>query len=332
MKFIKIVLIIVLVFVLLMVGGCTVLLGIAGYRNENYWKYTDAKGEIEKKYAALGSYEVSSVQFDSENDACKKYSVWYPTELESRNDTYPLVLMVNGTGVKASSSSAGFRHLASWGFIVVGNEDEQTRTGDSTAATLDFMLALNEDPQSVFYGHIDTDNIGVTGHSQGGVGAINAVTQQENGSMYKAICVQSTTSSAVAYALNLLEDDTLGGGWSCNPATLSIPSLMVAGTGNADAGNVYENRIELADGETQGICPLWWLEECYDVMPDDVPKVIGRLTGKDHGDIPHSADGYMTAWFMYYLKDEESAGKSFFGENAEILNNENWQDVRINTN
>ena len=56
---------------------------------------------------------------------------------------------------------------ASWGFIVVGNEDENSRTGASTSATLDFMLNLNKDSNSDFYGKIDVNNIGVSGHSQG---------------------------------------------------------------------------------------------------------------------------------------------------------------------
>ena len=42
------------------------------------------------------------------------------------------------------------------------------------------------------------------------------------------------------------------------------------------------------------------------------------------------ADGYMTAWFMYYLRGDTEAGQAFFGENAEILFNENWQDIKIN--
>ena len=328
-KIMKSILIGVAALIALIIIGVILLVIFAGYKNENYWKFASPKGAIEEKYTALGEYEVSSVQFDVGDDVCKTYSVWYPKELESGTKTYPLVLMVNGTGAKASASSAGFRHLASWGFIVVGNEDENTRTGASAATTLDYMLALNEDSQSVFYGHIDTENIGIAGHSQGGMGAINAVTQHENGNKYKAICAQSTTSSAVAYALNLL-DGELGGGWNCDTATLSIPAFMVAGTGNADAGNVEENRLELAEGETQGICPLWWLRACYDAMPDSVPTVIGRLVGKDHGDIPHSADGYMTAWFMYWLQGDEEAGKAFFGENAEIKTNENWQDVTVN--
>ena len=34
--------------------------------------------------------------------------------------------------------------------------------------TLDYMLKLNEDPESIFYHKIDTDHIGIAGHSQGG--------------------------------------------------------------------------------------------------------------------------------------------------------------------
>ena len=56
---------------------------------------------------------------------------------------------------------------------------------------------------------------------------------------------------------------------------------------------------------------------------------MAREVGKDHGDMLRSADGYMTAWFMYWLKDDTEAGKAFFGENAEIFTNSNWQDVKV---
>ena len=41
-------------------------------------------------------------------------------------------------------------------------------------------------------------------------------------------------------------------------------------------------------------------------------------------------DGYVTAWFMYWLKGDTEAGKAFWGDNAEILSNANWQDVNKN--
>lgn len=59
-------------------------------------------------------------------------------------------------------------------------------------------------------------------------------------------------------------------------------------------------------------------------------KVMARLVDIDHGETYQKADGYMIAWFMYWLKDDLQARSVFFGDNAEILTNTNWQDVKIN--
>jgi hypothetical protein len=56
-----------------------------------------------------------------------------------------------------------------------------------------------------------------------------------------------------------------------------------------------------------------------------------RNTG-DHGDMLYSGDGYVTAWFMYYLQGDEEAGKAFRGNNAEITENEFYQDQKSNLN
>ena len=323
-KPVKIILFIVLSAIILIVGGFSVLLGIINYRNKTYWKYSEPKGEIETKYTALGSYDVSYAEFNADGKVWEKYEVWYPSEMQEET-TYPFVIMANGTGIKASKYKEVFKRLASWGFVVAGNEDENSRTGESSAATLDFILNLNENKNSDFYGKIDTENIGVAGHSQGGVGSINAVTEQSNGNRYKAIWTASTTSRYHADELN-----KNAGGWNCNLSNVHIPIFMVAGTKDIDAGNMSEYSETLPEGKAQGICPLWWLNECYDAISDDVDKVIARRTGKDHGDMLRSADGYMTAWFMYYLKGDSEAGKAFFGKNAEMLSNENWQDIKIN--
>ena len=59
-------------------------------------------------------------------------------------------------------------------------------------------------------------------------------------------------------------------------------------------------------------------------------KVLARRTDTGHGDMLPYADGYMTAWFMYHLQGDETAGTVFLGDNAEILNNANWQDIQKN--
>ncbi|MBS1363607.1 MAG: alpha/beta hydrolase [Bacilli bacterium] len=314
----------ILAIILVGVALLFVMCGVADNRNKNYWKYAKPYGEIEKTYTALGSYEVSIAEYNS-NNSYKKYEVWYPTEMNSNSNKYPLVIMANGTGVKASQYKEVFKHLASWGFIVAGNEDDNSRSGDSSSKTLDYLLQLNEDSNSVFYQKIDTDNIGIAGHSQGGVGAMNAVTEQANGIKYKAIWTASTTSRC--HADNLNKKD---GGWTCYPNKINIPIMMVAGTGATDAGNLDHYTETVGKDEVQGICPKWWLEECFNEVINAPTKIIAREKDKDHGDMLRYADGYMTAWFMYHLKGQTSAD-FFAGETSELMSNKNWQDVKVNS-
>ena len=319
-KMIKVILIALLVIAVLLIAVIAVLIGLSHEKNNHYYKYTTTGGDLEAKYTALGSYSVSFMEFDTDDEVCKKFSVWYPTEMKDSKKTYPMVVIANGTGSKASAYSAVFEHLASWGFIVIGNDDENSRTGASSAATLEFMLKQNEDDSSIFFGKINTQKVGISGHSQGGVGSINAVTAQENGSMYKAMYVASPTSNYWG------QEHIFGKEWSYDVSKISIPCFIVAGTGAFDSGTA----TSITATEGQGICPLWDMEYNYNTIPASVNKVMGRLVGKDHGDLMYCADGYMTAWFMYWLNDDEDAGKAFFGENAEIYSNKNWQDVRTN--
>lgn len=259
------------VLVLIIVLAIAAFLFLAAKKNSTYWEYAAPSGEIETKYTGLGSCEVSFAEFEAADTAWAKYEVWYPSELKNADTSYPMVIMANGTGTKASQYQEVLKRLASWGFIVVGNEDENCRTGASSAATLDFMLALNADPSNDFYSKIDTENIGIAGHSQGGVGAINAVTQQENGDKYKAIWSISATSRYHADELN-----KSGEGWSIDASKLKTPIMVVAGTALFDAGTLDEYTPVNPEGEAQGICPVWWLNECYDAIPDNVDKVIAR--------------------------------------------------------
>ena len=277
-----------------------------GYFND---VITDVPCEL--KYTQMGTYEVSTFEQAFDNKQVGRFRVWYPAEMETSDRKYPLVVMVNGSGTPASRYEAVFEHLASWGFIVVGNEDSSSGTGESAASTLDFILGLDADVNSPFYGKIDTQNIGIAGHSQGGSGTVNAVTAYENGAMYKVLYTASTPTRDIAADVLKAPYDVAG---------IQSPWFMTAGTGEADSGNE----------KNTGISPLWSNQENYDAVTDDVMKVLARRTDTGHGDMLPYADGYMTAWFMYHLQGDETAGAVFLGDNAEILNNANWQDVQKN--
>lgn len=308
----KVVLITIAVIIFLVIALVLVLIWASKQPavKENYFESVKTEEPLEQKYTNKGTFDVSYIEFSADSNNIGKFKIWYPTELNNINNTYPLVVMANGTGVKASRYEPIFDHLASWGFIVVGNEDESSWDGVSSSETLEFIIKCNEDSTSIFYNKIDILNIGIAGHSQGGVGAINAVTSQENGNYYKTIYTASTPHIALAEALN----------WSYDVSEINIPYFMTAGTLKTDSGTEKE----------VGIAPLSSLQENYDKISNDAMKIYARRTNTDHGDMLANADGYMTAWFMFQLQGDEQASKVFVEESAEILQNTNWQDVTKN--
>lgn len=59
--------------------------------------------------------------------------------------------------------------------------------------------------------------------------------------------------------------------------------------------------------------------------------MIARKKNVDHGDSYKQFDGYMTAWFMYYLQSDTEAGKAF-AMGGELSTNSLYQDVQTNIN
>lgn len=306
-----------IIFVVLLV--IIAVLAVKGYvesqqpvYKDDYYKDFKSDSELEMKYSKLGDYEVSYEEYKSDNKSIKKVRIWYPKDLENNNEKYPMIVVVNASGVPAFRYEPFFKRLASWGFIVVGNEDGQTGTGETTSITLDYMLNISSD--SKLYNKIDKENIGIIGYSQGGAGALRALTEFENGKNYKAIF---TGSAAYPFLANNM-------GWNYDTSKITIPYFMTAGTGKSDDAGNDPNK------EFGGVAPLSSLIENYNKISDNVFKIRARSVGTEHEDMLVKTDSYMTAWMLYQLKNDVEASKVFVGENAEILNNSNWQDVEKN--
>ena len=266
--------------------------------------YTDnieTGGSIEKTYLSYGSYETASVTVEAEKPM-ERYTVYYPSNLENGSQTYPVVLVTNGTGHRASKYAAMLERLASWGFIVVGNEDAASGTGKGASLTLEYILSENEDKNSRFYRKVDTENIGITGYSQGGAGAINAITAYENSRYFKTAVLLSPAQEAVA-----VENE-----YPYDSSAIHIPVLLLAGT----SGWM----------ETEYVLPLNQMEAMFDKI--SAPKLMARRTGAEHETMMYLTDGYTTAWLMYQLQGDQEASKAFVGGNAEICNNPYYQDQK----
>lgn len=271
----------------------------------NYTKEVETGGDIEAKYLAMGEYKVKNTK--SKATPLTKYNyVYYPKELENSNKKFPVVVVLNGTGVLPKKYKALFKHLASWGFIVVGNDDGSTGFGKSADETIDYIKKANEDKDSIFYGKIDIDNIGITGHSQGGAGVFTAISVMEHKDEYKTAVALSPTHEETALAF----------GWNYDLTKINIPTLIIAGT--------------VGEFETEMVIPFEKMVDMYNKIPSS--KVMMRRIGAEHGQMLYKADGYVTAWFMWHLQGDEEASKAFTKEEPEILANSLYQDQKIDLN
>ena len=270
---------------------------------EGYNLEIETGGALEAKYLAGGGLSVKKFT-DNAEDPIKKYTVYYPEELETSDRTYPMILMVNGTGGKATKYEPQFELFASWGFIVVGNQDKGTGSGKTTITTLNYMLTQNEDPGSVFYHKIDTDNIGITGFSQGGAAVFNALTKFEEAKYFKSAAPLSPVQEAGSHTMTDYGYDITG---------VKCPVLLLAGTEG--------------DFEVKTVIPPEEMFNMYDRL--SVPKAMARRIGMDHDHMMHSAGGYVIAWFRWQLMGDEEAAKAFVGETSELLSNVLYQDQQI---
>ena len=296
LKFLKIILIGVLILVITL-SILLMLLSMQPFVPNNYTQTVKTGGELEARYLAMGTSQVEHMEVPTEEE-WGNINVYYPKELTESEESYPVVVFVNGTGVYSSKYPALFKHLASWGFIVIGNEDPSTYSGSSADTTLAWLLNENENPDSRFYQKVDTEHIGISGHSQGGVGGVNAISEQPHSNLYTYAVSLSPTQQDLAEALKIPYD----------PTKTQIPTMVLVSV---------ENDVITPEGA----------QKLYDAI--DARKVLALHTDVDHGKMLYSADGYVTAWFLWLLKDDAQAAKVFTGDSPELLSNPLYQEQQI---
>ena len=312
-KGMKIFLIVIAVIAILAIAGKFALqklftnIANAPFVPENYTETVKTGGDIEAKYLAMGSHEVSyfeSAAFMS----FEKYEIYYPADIAEIDGALPVVVYVNGTGTVASRYPALQKHMASWGFITIATEETNSWYGFSSEMSVRYLEMINEqeklnDKENPFYHKIDLNNIGITGQSQGGFGVVNAATNHRHADNYRA---------AVILSCNAQTNEAMQ--WEADATLMTVPTLIMGTTGTLDAA--------IANPET--------LMLLYSQIPDSVDKVLAFRNDGDHSESLYHMDGYVTAWFMYYLQNDQGAAGAFMGESAEIRSNAFYQDIESN--
>lgn len=297
------------IVLLVLLAGIVILLVCLSKRPAaptDYQTKTETGGELEANYMASGKYEVSTYE-EPVLQGFGKYILYYPSGLTEKADAYPVIVISNGSGTPLSKYPAVAKHFASWGFIVIGTEEQYDWNGFSSEMCIRYLEQLNEnkiigeDKDNIFYGKIDLDHVGIVGHSQGGVGVLNAITTQQHSAVFKTAVSLSPTNKEMAH--NLM--------WDYDATKVNIPILLVAGAGGGDDWVVT--------GEQ--------LTEIYDDIGCD--KIMLRRKDTVHNEVLYTANGYVTAWFMWQLKGDKSAATAFIGDTPEVMRNELYQDQQI---
>lgn len=297
------------ILVLVLLIGIFIFLKLLGSRPAvpaNYMQDVETGGSIEAKYMATGGYEVSAYE-EPALQGFSKYTIYYPTELETTDKKYPVIVVCNGSGTPISKYPSVPEQFASWGFIVVGTEEEYDWSGFSAEMCMRHLQKLNDNKkvgenENVFYQKVDFDNVGIVGHSQGGVGVLNAITSQNHSDIYKAAVSLSPTNKELAHNLE----------WDYDATLVGAPILLIAGAGGGDDWVITGEQLRAIYSDINS------------------NKVMLRRKDTPHNETLYAANGYVTAWFMWHLQDDEEAAKAFAGGNAEIYENSLYQDQHTN--
>ena len=261
-------------------------------------------GAIEKMYMKNGEHEVCSFE-QRVIQEFKKIIVYYPSDLVKSSKKFPVIVSCNGTGTPFSRYPAVAKHLASWGFIVIGTEENYSWNALGAEICLQYLEVMNQNKivdkkTSVFYHKVDFSRVGVVGHSQGGVGVISAITATKHKNIYKAAVALSPTNKSLAHALL----------WDYDESQVKIPILLLSGEGGGDDWVVTSKQ----------------LDQIYDGI--HAPKCKARRRNTEHGHTLYSEEGYVVAWFRWILMGDRTAALAFTGKNPEIKVNKNYVDQR----
>lgn len=259
------------------------------------------KGPIEAKYIATGPWAISETRAaepcDRKGNLC---TIYHPTAMGSNplkgmtsGFAHPVIAWANGTGVLTDAYSVMLRHWASWGFVVVASDDGSTGLGESTEDAVNYIVAQSQSQSSEFFHKIDGTQIGVSGHSQGGLTAIHLFARRPE--LFKTSVPWSATTfgaGLVFGAANVFDLNRVRSG-----------SIFFWGSATDLLGN---SALQLVD---------------YQSTSDNVGKAIASLTNGGHDGLVRppecnepeciAARGYSTAWMMWRLQDAADVESAF---------------------
>ena len=215
--------------------------------------------------------------------------VFYPSNIKEASTTYPIIAFANGTGFSYDIYEKLLIELAKGGYVVIANTETMSGDGTAQLASVDFLINQNKDSSSIFYKKLNTDKIGLAGHSQGGRSAVNAAAKDP-----RIDCVVSFAGS------NYVEE----------AEKLSTPTFFIGGSADM---------IVLA---SQWVVPAF--ESCKGPAVYACKKSAVHTRCCTN---PTEYSEYAIAWFDAWLKNDAKA-LSKFKDGEKLSQDSAWQDFK----
>jgi hypothetical protein len=182
-----------------------------------------------------------------------------------------------------------FAELAKGGYIVIASSETMSADGSAQIEALDFVISLNNNSSSSAYKKVNTKQLGVIGHSQGGRSSVNAAVKDP-----RIKCVVSIAGS------NFLEE--------AEPN--SAPTLFIAGE------------------KDMIVSPSKWIQPAYDVAkgPAVYASLNGAIHTTCCSN-PEKYSSYILNWCNAWLKGDAKA-LATFSSNGTLASDGNWSDFQ----
>jgi hypothetical protein len=242
------------------------------------------------------------------------YDLFYPSHYAALGFKSPVVTWGNGTGGTPADYSVFLRHLASYGFTVIASTLPNTGSGNEIDAAAHYLVAQNSVAGSIFYGHLNVNEVAAVGLSQGATGAVRATTNDP--ALIKTVLTFSEPNSIWA-APN--PDCPTAADCTAHPAALTRPVFFISTHGFWDS-------IIASPGTEKAFFLSTSVHAALGIIVNSDGKRADHTSIKNPalGGNPGGLLGYATAWLEYQLRGNVTAAAAFTGAHPELVSNANW--------
>jgi pimeloyl-ACP methyl ester carboxylesterase len=203
----------------------------------------------------------------------------------------PVIVLGHGFAQSRNQHVNQGLQLATRGYLVLipsfNGGSDHARNGQDLSKCVDWILARNKDPASIFLGQVRTQAVGVTGHSAGGLSAILAA-----------------AADLRIRALSLMDSVDSGGQGVAALAAVTVPvAITWSEPSSCNASGSAEVLYAAARGVRRGLK----IVGANHTDPQDPASFLSVITcGGANSTRQALYRRYMAGWFEYHLRGDAS--------------------------